>query len=102
MVILCDKHDIQAARYACQHIIFAVYEKRTLREIEYYELRIESREFLDDFTSEVPAYFCKECVEKYQLPISKPIQENELKTNYSTAFNDAGVVCIVCWEELNS
>ncbi|KHD09737.1 hypothetical protein PN36_30565 [Candidatus Thiomargarita nelsonii] len=103
MVISCDRHGIQAAIYACQHIVFAVYEKRTLENVEYYKLRLESKGLLDNVISEKPAYFCKECVEKYQLPISRLIQQGELKkANYSVAFNNAGVICIACWEELNS
>jgi hypothetical protein len=103
MVISCDKHDIQAAIHACQHIVFAVYERRSLENVEYYKLRLEHKGFLDNVISERPAYFCKECVEKYQLPISRLIQPDELKkASYSIAFNDAGVICIACWEELNS
>jgi len=100
MVISCDKHDIQAAIYACQHIVSAVYEKGSIKKMKYYKLRLESKGLLDNVLSEVPAYFCKECIEKYQLPISKLIQQDDLKkNNYSIAFSNAGVVCIACLDE---
>ncbi len=101
MVISCDKHNIQTAIYACQHIVSAVYEKGSIKKVEYNKLRLESKGLLDNVVSEVPAYFCKECVEKYQLPISKLIQQSELKkASYSVAFDEAGVICIACWEEV--
>jgi len=103
MVISCDRHDIQATVYACQHIVSAVYERRTLENIEYNKLIIEYEGILHNTTFQRPAYFCKECVKKYQLPSSRVmvIPQGELKKAcYSTAFNDAGVICVACWEEL--
>jgi len=102
MVISCDRHGIQATVHACQHIVSAVYDRKSLEDVEYEEFIIEYKGFLDGKKSEKYAYFCKECVKKYQLPSSKVIQQSRLKeVCFSEAFDDAGVVCIACWEELN-
>ncbi|WP_353572457.1 hypothetical protein [Candidatus Albibeggiatoa sp. nov. BB20] len=110
MKIICPKHDPIIPLKACCHILeqiqicgyIAKQDFKTLC-IRYEWMTLEddkpkSKDAINCFNSHV---FCKNCIEKYGLPVDIPISSDDIDGKYQKAFEEVGVICPKCFSDFS-
>jgi hypothetical protein len=91
--VLCKKHGMTFTTFACQHVIDAITDNHYCAGIEQ---RSHAVADLPEF--EISCWYCPYCIERYQIPPSGSVTEEEA----SRLLNEPalkGVTCAECFAE---
>ena len=101
--IICKKHGRQGVIELCYHLSDAIKQStKLIYHINFEGINI-SYEDLDPELNNLEDcsvhLFCNQCINKYNLPLDKPISSVDRDGIYKKAFNKMAIICVKCLKE---